>query len=49
MRKLSESWSLSRLDDLPKICDKLNMNYLILQEDPSFAIKYWDIIEKKIQ
>ena len=47
MRKLSESWSLSRLDDLPKICDKLNMNYLILQEDPSFAIKYWDIIEKK--
>ena len=47
MRKMSESWSLSRYDDLPKICDKLHMNYLILQEDPSFAMKYWDIIEKK--
>ena len=23
------------------------MNNLILQEDPSYAIKYWDIIEKK--
>ena len=22
------------------------MNYLILQEDPSYAMKYWDIIEK---
>ena len=47
MRKLSESWPSSlRIEDLPKICDKLHMNYLILQEDPSFAMKYWDIIEK---
>ena len=47
MRKLSESWpSTIRIDDLPSICDKLYMNYLILQEDPSYAMKYWDIIEK---
>ena len=47
MRKISETWPSSiRVDDLPKICDKLHMNYLILQEDPSYAMKYWDIIEK---
>ena len=32
--------------ELPKLCDELKMNLLILQEDPSYAIKYWDIIEK---
>ena len=48
MRKMSENWPSSlTLNDLPKICDKLYMNNLILQEDPSYAIKYWDIIEKK--
>ena len=47
MRKLSESWPSSmRIDDLPAICDKLYMSYIILQEDPSYAMKYWDIIEK---
>ena len=35
-----------RYNDLPGLCDKLKMNLLILQEDPSFALKYWDIIEK---
>ena len=35
-----------RYNELPALCDKLNMNLLILQEDPSYAIKYWDIIEK---
>ena len=47
LRKICESWtSPIRIDELPKICDKLYMNYLILQEDPSYAMKYWDIIEK---
>ena len=35
-----------RYNELPGLCDKLKMNLLILQEDPSFAIKFWDIIEK---
>ena len=35
-----------RYSELPGLCDKLKMNLLILQEDPSYAIKFWDIIEK---
>ena len=30
--------------DLPGLCDKLKMNLLAIQEDPSYALKFWDII-----
>ena len=47
VRKILENWtSPIRISELPGYCDKLNMNYIILQEDPSYAMKYWDIIEK---
>ena len=44
--KISSMGSTFGYNELPALCDKLNMNILILQEDPSFALKYWDIIEK---
>ena len=31
--------------DLPALCDLLKLNYLILQEDPSYHLKYNDVIE----
>jgi hypothetical protein len=31
--------------DLPALCDMLKLNYLILQEDPSYHLKYNDIID----
>ena len=36
-----------RYNELVKLCDKdLKMSLLAIQEDPSYAIKFWDIIEK---
>ena len=35
-----------RYSELPGLCDKLKMGIMIIQEDPSYAIKFWDIIEK---
>ena len=47
MRELIQAKPTSfRYSELPKLCDDLKMNLLALQEDPSYAIKFWDIIEK---
>ena len=43
---IMEKGETFRYSELPALCDKLKMNLLILQEDPSYAIKFWDIIEK---
>ena len=43
---IMEKGATFRYSELPALCDKLKMNLLILQEDPSYAIKFWDIIEK---
>ena len=43
IKSKSETFSYS---SLPELCDGLRMGLLTLQEDPSYAIKYWDIIEK---
>ena len=40
---MSESF---RYSELPTLCDKLKMSIMAIQEDPSYAIKFWDIIEK---
>ena len=43
---IQEQPSSFRYDGLPGLCDKLHMGLLAIQEDPSYAIKFWDIIEK---
>ena len=41
-------WDGSRksLSDMPNLCDKLKLNLLVLQEDPSYIMKFWDIVNK---
>ena len=34
------------LSDMPYLCDKLKLNLLVLQEDPSYIMKFWDIVNK---
>ena len=34
------------LSDMPILCDKLKLNLLVLQEDPSYIMKFWDIVNK---
>ena len=34
------------LNEMPLLCDKLKLNLLVLQEDPSYIMKFWDIVNK---
>ena len=34
------------LSDMPVLCDKLRLYILVLQEDPSYIMKFWDIVNK---
>ena len=34
------------LSDLPKLCDDLRLYLLVLQEDPSYILKYWDAVNQ---
>ena len=48
IRKMMENKASSfSYNELPGLCDKFHINFMILQEDPSFALKYWDIINKE--
>jgi hypothetical protein len=34
------------LSDLPKLCDDLRLYLLVLQEDPSYILKYMDTVNQ---
>ena len=47
VRKIINEAKVSSIDDLPRLLDKLRLYLLVNQEDPSYSIKYLDVINRE--
>lgn len=47
VRRIIKKADVSSIDGLPRLLDKLRLYLLVNQEDPSYSIKYFDVINRE--